>query len=82
MFSSGFLPHRARRTARLLAGLGLDAGGALPAVDDVLAALQLDKKYRRGVRFVLLDDVGRPRVVDDVTDDEIRAVLEDMGVPA
>ncbi|HET9672439.1 MAG TPA: 3-dehydroquinate synthase [Actinomycetota bacterium] len=72
----------AARTTRLLSALGVDAGGALPPADDVLAALRLDKKFRGGVRFVLLDEVGRPRLVDDVTDDEIRSVLEDMGVPA
>jgi 3-dehydroquinate synthase len=72
----------AARTARLLAALGIDVGGGLPPAADVLAALRLDKKYLSGVRFVLLDDVGRPRIVDDVTDDEIRSVLEDMEVAA
>ncbi len=41
----------------------------LPPVDEVLRCLRLDKKYRDGVRFVLLEDVGRPIVVDDVSDD-------------
>ena len=59
-------------------------GGTLPDPDGLLAAFRLDKKYRpkkgsSGVRFVLLEDVGRPVVVDDVTDDELRSVLDSMG---
>jgi 3-dehydroquinate synthase len=69
----------AARTVRLLTSLGLAPGGTIPPADEVLRCLRLDKKYRRGVRFVLLEDVGRPRVVDDVSDDEIRSVLEQMG---
>jgi len=67
------------RTLRLLSSLGLDAGGDLPPSEEVLRALRMDKKYRGGVRFVLLEGVGRPVIADDVTDEEIRAVLEDMG---
>jgi 3-dehydroquinate synthetase len=48
----------------------------------VLAALRLDKKFRGSIRFVLLEDVGRPSIVEDVTELEIRAVLDDMGVHA
>jgi 3-dehydroquinate synthase len=69
----------AARTARLLAAFGLETDGSLPGPDDILSAFRLDKKYRRGVRFVLLEDVGRPVVVDDVTDDEVRVVLQDMA---
>jgi len=69
----------AARTGRLLASFGLETDGSLPDPDDIIAAFRLDKKYRGGVRFVLLEDVGRPIVVDDVTDDEARKVLNDMG---
>jgi 3-dehydroquinate synthetase len=41
--------------------------------------MRLDKKYRGGVRFVLLEEVGRPVIVDDVTEGEVRAVLAAMG---
>jgi 3-dehydroquinate synthase len=68
----------AARHARLLASLGLEVGGDLPPVDEVLAAFRLDKKYRGGVRFVLLEDVGRPRVVEDVPEDLVRRVLAGM----
>jgi 3-dehydroquinate synthetase len=51
----------------------------LPAADDVLAAMQLDKKYRDGIRFVLLEDVERPKVVEDVPEDLVRSTLIEMG---
>ena len=78
--SRGIAPDGlATRTARLLASFGLETDGSLPGPDEILAAFRLDKKYRGGVRFVLLRDVGRPVVVDDVTDDELRGVLQAMG---
>jgi 3-dehydroquinate synthase len=70
------------RTGRLLGSLGIAADGTLPPSADVLHALRLDKKYRGGVRFVLLEDIGRPVIVDDVTDDEVSSILQRMGAPA
>lgn len=69
----------AARHSRLLSSLGLEPDGALPAIDQVLSALRLDKKYRRGVRFVLLEDVGSPKVVDGVPHELIRETLREMG---
>jgi 3-dehydroquinate synthase len=67
------------RTVRLLSALGLEPGGTLPATDRVLAAFRMDKKWSGGARFVLLEDVGRPVVVNDVPDDEIQGILRAMG---
>jgi 3-dehydroquinate synthase len=69
----------ASRTVRLLASLGLEVEGTLPPVSEVIGAFALDKKYRGGVRFVLLEDVGRPVVVEDVPPETITEVLEQMG---
>jgi 3-dehydroquinate synthase len=69
------------RTERLLRSLGLGSAGPLPPSEEVLRCLRLDKKYRRGVRFVLLEDVGRPVVVDDVSDEEVVSILREMGAP-
>jgi 3-dehydroquinate synthase len=80
--SRGLAPGLLGRTARLLRSLGLEPDGALPRGEDVRRCLRLDKKYRGGVRFVLLEDVGRPVVVDDVSDDEVGSVLHEMGAPA
>jgi 3-dehydroquinate synthase len=66
------------RTQRLLKSLGLEEGGSLPPADQILEAMRLDKKYRAGIRFVLLEDVGRPRVVEDVPETVIRETLEAM----
>jgi 3-dehydroquinate synthase len=69
----------ATRTVRLLSSLGLEADGPLPGIPEILAAFRMDKKYRGGVRFVLLEDAGRPVVVDDVPETQIREVLVSMG---
>jgi 3-dehydroquinate synthetase len=67
------------RTVRLLSALGLDPDGRIADPADVLGAMELDKKYRRGMRFVLLRDVGEPFVAEDVPADMVRGVLEAMG---
>jgi 3-dehydroquinate synthetase len=72
-------PGLASRHARLLASLGLETDGALPPSDEIVAALRMDKKYRGGIRLVLLEDVGRPFVQDDVPEVLIRSALEGMG---
>ncbi len=66
------------RHVRLLASLGLETEAALPDTDEILAAFRLDKKYRGSVRFVLLEDVGRPRVEDRIEEAVLRACLERM----
>ena len=75
-------PGLLARHERLLASLGLEPEGGLPDAEEVLSAMQLDKKYAGGMRFVLLEDVGRPRVVEDVPADAIRSTLADMGAHA
>jgi 3-dehydroquinate synthase len=69
------------RHTRLLASLGLEPGGGLPFADEIVGAMRMDKKYAGGVRFVLLEDVGRPRIVEDVSEDLVRATLAEMGSP-
>jgi 3-dehydroquinate synthetase len=61
--------------------VGLEVSGPLPPARDILSAFRMDKKFRSGVRFVFLEDVGRPTVVEGVTDDELRAILIEMGAP-
>ena len=75
-------PGLAARTQRLLKALGLETQGPLPTVREVLDAFRMDKKFHGAVRFVLLEDVGRPVVVDDVAPEDLRAVLIEMGAAA
>ena len=75
-------PGLTGRTTRLLSSLGLEVDGPLPAADEVLAAFRVDKKFHGAVRFVLLRGVGEPVVVDDVTDEELRATMREMGATA
>ena len=75
-------PGLTGRTLRLLASLGLETRGDLPDTASILGALRLDKKFAGGVRFVLLEEVGRPVVVEDVPAATIAEVVEEMGAAA
>jgi 3-dehydroquinate synthase len=72
-------PGLAARHVRLLKSLGLDGSGPLPAAGRVLPAMAMDKKYAAGLRFVLLEDVCRPRVVADIPEEALVRTLEAMG---
>jgi 3-dehydroquinate synthase len=67
------------RHARLLASIGLEPDAGLPDADQILAAMRMDKKYAGGIRFILLENLGLPRVVDDVPEDVVRRTLKEMG---
>ncbi len=70
------------RHVRLLASLGLETSAELPGAGEILGAMRMDKKYAGGLRFVLLEDVGRPRVVQDVPTELVTAVLAEVGAAA
>ena len=78
----GALADRERQAlVRLLARLG-----PLPPVVDlptgeVLEAMQRDKKVVDGtLHFVIATQIGAAMTIDDVTEDELRAVLEGLGL--
>lgn len=65
---------------RLLESYGLPV--AIPRsaeVDELMRVVHVDKKVREGrVRFVLLEDIGRPVVRDDVSLELVRSVCVDL----
>jgi 3-dehydroquinate synthase len=71
----------AARTLRLLTSLGLEPHGTLPPRRAILDAVTMDKKFHAGVRFVLLEEIGRPVVVSGIDRRDVEAVLADMGAP-
>ena len=75
-------PGLTGRTVRLLSSLGLETRSDLPQIASVMRAFTLDKKYAGGVRFVLLEEVGRPVIVDDVPEATVAEVLAEMGASA
>jgi 3-dehydroquinate synthase len=72
-------PGLAARHVRLLASLGLETDATLPPAEEIVSAIRMDKKYRGGARFVLLEDVGRPFVEEAVADELLRTTLERAG---
>jgi 3-dehydroquinate synthase len=74
-------PETVRRQEALLEVLGLPVRFAEPVdVDAVLAAMRRDKKAREGrVPFVLAPVLGQFRLVEDVTDADVRAVLAGLA---
>jgi 3-dehydroquinate synthase len=78
----GALAERERQAlAQLIAQLG-----PLPAVSDlttseILEAIRRDKKVVNGrLHFVLAIEIGATMTVDDVTEEELRAVLKRLGL--
>lgn len=55
---------------------GLPTGGAREPYEAVAAAWTKDKKYDAGVRFVVLEDLGKPALVRDVPETALRAAYE------
>jgi 3-dehydroquinate synthase len=77
----GVLAEQGRQAlAKFIAELG-----PLPSVtdlstEDILAALRRDKKVVNGkLHFVIATQIGATMIVDDVTENELRAVLERLG---
>jgi shikimate kinase/3-dehydroquinate synthase len=61
-------------------GLPIDCSGV--SVDDVLAAMELDKKVRgKAIRWVLLEDIGRVVIRSDVPKKDILTVLREVIRP-
>ncbi len=82
------LAHRAaglpaevvERHRSAFARVGLPTTYAGAPFDDLLASMRVDKKSRGAVlRFVVLDDVGRPTVLTGPTEDDLRAAYEAIG---
>jgi len=78
-FRQGRIPAAVVEQHRqIIAGLGLPVRGEFK-LQDMLQAWRRDKKYRHGIRFVVLNDLGLPE--SGVTDDEatLERVLGDLA---
>lgn len=64
---------------RALGACGLPVRGADVPFEHAMNAMQRDKKYRHGVRFVVLEDLGRPRVVSDLPEDLLRRAYAEVS---
>lgn len=74
----------ARRHERLLRALGLPVSYPAEAWPGLREAMNLDKKTRAGLRFVVLEEVGRGTIVEAPDEDllaEAFAALERQAVP-
>lgn len=57
---------------------GLPVRGADAPIDLVLEAMRRDKKYRGGLRFVVLEQIGRPVLASGVPEELIRRAYEEV----
>ena len=78
----GALAERERQAlAQLIAKLGpLPPVADLP-IQEIMEAIRRDKKVVNGrLHFVIAIEIGATITIDDVTEDELRATLERLGV--
>ncbi len=78
---AGSLPADAvDRTRRILASLTLPTSYPLGRWKTLLATMQRDKKARAGMlRFIILDAVGRPRVLNGTDESMLFAAYQEVG---
>jgi 3-dehydroquinate synthase len=67
---------RTKEHREALEAFGLPVTGARHDFETVALAMRTDKKYDKGMRFVVLEDIGRPAVVRDVPDDAVERAYE------
>jgi len=68
------------RHRRILASLTLPTGYPLGRWKTLLATMQRDKKARAGMlRFIVLDDVARPRVLNGTDESMLFAAYQEVG---
>ena len=73
-------PDTARRHRDVLATLGLPVSYPARAWPDLLAAMRVDKKARGArLRFVVLDGLARPSIMDGPTDEQLAAAYEEVS---
>jgi 3-dehydroquinate synthase len=71
----------AARHRTVLQALGLPVGYRRDAWPELLDAMRVDKKARGArLRFVVLDGLARPTVVDGPGNDELRAIYEEVSL--
>jgi 3-dehydroquinate synthase len=74
-------PGLADGHVELLAAVGLPVGGVSLDPDQVLAAMATDKKQRKGLRLVLLRDLGQPEVVTSPDRQVLVAAIRSLRNP-
>ena len=70
------------RQNRLLADCGLPTTFPKLDVNEVINTIHLDKKVKEDgkLRFILLRDIGKAIIVEDVTDDQIRQAIAEVSL--
>ncbi len=67
-------------TGNGVARVGLPTTYADASFEDLRDAMKIDKKSRGNqLRFVVLDDIGRPRILAGPSDDDLRAAYDAIG---
>ena len=79
---AGKLPERvADRHRTILDGLGLPTTYPLDRWESLYASMQRDKKSRAGtLRFIVLDDLAKPRVLEGPEPSLLLAAYHEIGV--
>jgi 3-dehydroquinate synthase len=73
-------PDTARRHRDVLTTLGLPVSYPAQAWPDLLATMRVDKKARGArLRFVVLDGLARPSIMDGPTDEQLAAAYEEVS---